>query len=66
MHRQVSQAEVDFHRQKSQIAMSVLKKLQAPEEEFDKADGSDGLEPPSADVPEQHFKRRLLVNEVLA
>jgi len=67
-YRQVSQAEVDFHRQKTEIAMAVLRKLTAAEnaEQFDKADGSDGLEPPTADVPEAHFKRRLLVNEVLA
>jgi len=64
----LSQEETDFHKQKTELATAVLKKLTVSEngDEFDKADGSDGLEPPTADVPDSVFKRRLLVNEVLA
>jgi len=64
----VSQEEAEFHKQKTELATAVLKKLTIADDgdEFDKADGSDGLEPPTADVPDAVFKRRLLVNEVLA
>ena len=64
----VSQEEAEFHKQKTELATAVLKKLTIADDgdEFDKADGSDGLEPPTADVPAAFFKRRLLVNQVLA
>jgi predicted heme/steroid binding protein len=64
----LTQEEIDFHKEKTEIAREVMKKLIVAEDgaDFDKVDGSDGLAPPSADVPEAHFKRRLLVNEVLA
>lgn len=68
VHRRLTQEEIDFHEKKTEIAREVIKRLMSTndEEEFDKADGSDGLAPPSADVPDAHFKRRLLANEVLA
>jgi len=66
--RRLTQEEVEFHTTKTVIARDAMKKIMAAEGEnvFDVADGSDGLAPPSADVPEAHFKRRLLANEVLA
>jgi len=60
--------DVEFHKAKASIAREVMNKIMVPEggEDFDVADGSDGLEPPSAEVPEAHFRRRSLANEVLA
>jgi hypothetical protein len=64
----ISQEEAELHYEKTKIAKAVMDKLVSSEKQsdFDKADGSDGLEPPSAEVPEEHFKRRALANEVLA
>jgi len=60
--------DVEFHRAKTSIAKEVMGKIMAPESggDFDVADGSDGLAPPSAEVPAAHFRRRALANEVLA
>lgn len=60
--RKLTQEEVDFHKEKIDIARDALQKLMPGD--FDKIE--DGLSPPTAEVPDSHYKRRLLANEVLA
>lgn len=63
--REVSGEEAAFHQERTELARAVMARLNEASA-FDVADGADGLEPPSADVPDMHFNRRRLANEVLA
>eukprot|EP00929_Paragymnodinium_shiwhaense_P027141 TRINITY_DN159_c0_g1_i1.p1 TRINITY_DN159_c0_g1~~TRINITY_DN159_c0_g1_i1.p1 ORF type:complete len:714 (-),score=220.77 TRINITY_DN159_c0_g1_i1:284-2425(-) len=63
---QVSEDEVRFHTEKAKIAKEMLEKLHRHPNAGDYDDDEDGLVPPSAPLPDSHFKRRLVANEALA
>jgi len=56
--------EKAFHEQKTKIAKQMLDKLHTHPDAHQYED-EEGLVPPSAPLPDAHFKRRMLVNEVL-